>query len=69
MVDYLYKSLVQGWELEAVVSFMDLLYSGVWRGDSMDKLCWKPSSLGVFKVQTYYRMCLVVVKTEWIENG
>ena len=30
----------QDWELELVVSFMDLIYSGLRRKNVVDELCW-----------------------------
>ena len=41
--------LDQDWELEAIASFMDF-YSGAWKGDGADKLCWKLSSVRVYDV-------------------
>ena len=46
---------VQVWELKSVVSFMDLIYSGSWRRNGVDKIFWKLSSRGVFDVRSYYR--------------
>lgn len=44
---------VQNWELELVVSFMDLIYSGPIRRGGTYTLCWNPSSLSVFEVKSY----------------
>lgn len=46
---------VQDWQLESVASFMDLIYFGSWRRNGVDKICWKPSTRGVFYVCSYYR--------------
>ena len=34
---------------------MDLIYSGSWRRNEVDKMYWKLSPRGVFDVRSYYR--------------
>ena len=34
---------------------MDLVYSGSWRRNEVDKMYWKLSPRGVFDVRSYYR--------------
>ena len=46
---------VQDWELELVASFMDCIYSGSWRRNGVDKICWTLSTRGVFDVLSYYK--------------
>ena len=56
-------------QLESVIFFLDLLYSGVWRGDGVDKLCWKPSSqylMGFFKFDFTIKSCyLLLMSFPW----
>jgi len=44
---------VLDWELESVSFFLDLLYSGVWKGDGVGELWWKLSSWGIFDIKSY----------------
>lgn len=48
--------LVQGWELESVVTFLDLIYFGLVRGNRVDQLCWIPSASGLFDVKYFYKV-------------
>ena len=42
------------WELEAVSSFMDIVYGSSIRGFGEDKMCWKPNKNKGFMVNDYY---------------
>ena len=46
---------IQDWELESVISFMDVIYFGSWRSSGVDKICWKLSTRVVFDVHSHYR--------------
>ena len=46
---------VQDWELELVVSFMDLIFSGSLRRNVTYKICWKLLPRGTFDVRSYYK--------------
>ena len=39
-----------------VVTFLDLIYSGLVRGNRVDQLYWKPSASGVFDVKPFYKV-------------
>ena len=45
----------QDLELELVVSFIDLIYSGLRRKNVADELCWIPSSKQTFDARSFYR--------------
>ena len=47
---------IQDLELESVVTFLDLIYSGLVRRNGVDQLCWKPSASGVFYVKSFYKV-------------
>ena len=49
-----FSRLVQDWELESLVSFIDLIYSKFVKGEGMDRLCWKPAKSWGFEVHGYY---------------
>ena len=44
---------VQDWELELVVSFMELIFSGSLRRNVTYKICWKLLPRGTFDVRSY----------------
>lgn len=44
---------VLDWELGLVSSFTDLLYYGLWKGDGVGELWWKPASRGIFYIKSY----------------
>jgi hypothetical protein len=53
--DIVFIRVVKDWELEAVVSFLDLLYScSITRG-GLDSLHWKLSRSRKFEVKSYYK--------------
>ena len=54
--DIVFIRAVKDWELEAVVSFLDLLYtSSITRG-GLDSMHWKLSRSGKFEVKSYYKV-------------
>ena len=48
----------QDWELEAVFSFMELLYSSSAKGHGEDRMCWRGHSKDGFQVKSYYNLLL-----------
>jgi hypothetical protein len=48
---------LQDWEIDALTSFLDLLYSVSLHDSGLDQLCWKRNSSKSFTVSSYYR-CL-----------
>ena len=42
--DFNFTRHAQDWELDAVASFLELLYSGSVKGYGEDRLCWRGSS-------------------------
>ena len=38
-----------------MASLIDLLYSGVWKGEGVDKIWWKPSAWGTLDVRSFYK--------------
>jgi hypothetical protein len=48
----------QDWELEAVSSFLELLYSSSAKGHGEDRMCWKGHSKDGFQVKNYYNILL-----------
>ena len=49
---------VQDWELEAVSSFLELLYSSSAQGHGEDRMCWRGSSKEGYQVKNYYKHLL-----------
>uniref|UniRef100_A0A2N9HC79 Reverse transcriptase domain-containing protein n=1 Tax=Fagus sylvatica TaxID=28930 RepID=A0A2N9HC79_FAGSY len=49
---------VQDWELEAVSSFLELLYSSSAQGHGEDRMCWRGSSKEDYQVKNYYKHLL-----------
>lgn len=45
---------VQDWELESIVSYLDLLYSSSVKGRGADCLCWLGPTLKGFAVSSYF---------------
>ena len=50
-----FTRLAQDWELESVSPFLDLLYSIPITRIGEDKVCWKPSQVKGFRVNSYYK--------------
>ena len=48
----------QDWELEAVFSFMELMYSSSAKGHGEDRMCWRGHSKDGFQVKSYYNLLL-----------
>jgi hypothetical protein len=48
----------QDWELEAVFSFMELLYSSLAKGHGEDRMCWRGHLKDGFQVKSYYNLLL-----------
>jgi hypothetical protein len=48
----------QDWELEAVFSFVELLYSSSAKGHGEDRMCWRGHSKDGFQVKSYYNFLL-----------
>jgi hypothetical protein len=48
----------QDWELKAVSSFLELLYSSSAKGHGEDRMCWRGSSKDGFLVKNYYKILL-----------
>lgn len=55
--DVWFSRLVQDWDLGAgaLVAFMELIYSKHFRGEGVDRPCWRPTKSRGFKVQSYYQ--------------
>jgi hypothetical protein len=49
-----FTRLAQDWELEAISSFFDLLYSANIISSEKDKMCWKPARSKGFQVKSFY---------------
>ena len=47
---------IQDWELESLMTFMDIIYDMVIRGVGEDKMCWKPNQKKGFKISTFYHL-------------
>ena len=50
---------IQDWQLESLISFMDLIYSLRLDGNGVDKFCWNRNEKMGFSVQSYYN-CLTL---------
>lgn len=57
--DVCFSRPVQDWELELLVSFMELIYSRLVRGAGFDNLCWKSARNRGFEVPGYYHAQLL----------
>lgn len=44
---------IQDWELESMVTFMDLIYSSPMSRNGLDTLCWNLSSRNIFEVKSF----------------
>ena len=47
---------IQDWELESLMTFMDIIYDMVIRGIGEDKMCWNPNQKKGFKISTFYHL-------------
>ena len=54
--DIVFIRAVKDWELEAVVSFLDLLYTSSITRVGLDSMHWKLSRNGKFEVKSYYKV-------------
>jgi hypothetical protein len=54
--DIAFIRAVKDWELEAVVSFLDLLYTSSTTRGGLDSMHWKLSRSGKFEVKSYYKV-------------
>ena len=54
--DIHFVKTVQDWELESVVTFMELLYSCSVRQNGVNNFCWTPPSRKAFKVKSNYTL-------------
>jgi hypothetical protein len=53
-----FTRLVQDWELASVADFLDVIYSVAPTQGDIDIICWKPSSLKIFYVNSFYKSLL-----------
>ncbi len=53
---------LQDWEIDALVSFLDLLYAVSLHDSRVDQLCWQRNSKKGFALRSYYR-CLIAPTT------
>jgi hypothetical protein len=56
--DVSFIRLVQDWELESIVVFMEVIYSVVPSQVGKDTICWEPSFQRVFTVNSFYKVLL-----------
>lgn len=53
--DVIFMWLIHNWEVEALTTFIDLIYSTKIRRDVVDKIFWQHTKSGLFEVKPFYR--------------
>lgn len=67
--DLNFSRTVHDWELESLLSFMNVIYSISMRGNGEDKFCWMPTKRSGFKVKGYCQTLISIEDANFLWKG
>lgn len=68
-LDLNFSRTVHDWELESLLSFMNVIYSISMRGNGEDRFCWMPSKRSGFKVKSYCQTLISIEDANFLWKG